>query len=207
MSLIQAMIDFLFTNPVTFVIWAVSLLIAVTIHEFSHAFVADKLGDPTPRVLGRVTLNPLAHLDPLGTIALLIAHIGWGKPVPFDPYNLQNPKRDSLFIALAGPASNFILAGILALFVRFLPGISFFIIPLLIINIGLGVFNLMPVPPLDGSKILAGILPKMQALEWEQFSTRYSMILLLIFVFPFSGRSLASMIVSPIINTILNFLL
>ncbi|MGI5827982.1 MAG: site-2 protease family protein [Patescibacteria group bacterium] len=201
------MIDFLFTNPVTFVIWAVSLLIAVTIHEFSHAFVADKLGDPTPRVLGRVTLNPLAHLDPLGTIALLIAHIGWGKPVPFDPYNLQNPKRDSLFIALAGPASNFILAGILALFVRFLPGISFFIIPLLIINIGLGVFNLMPVPPLDGSKILAGILPKMQALEWEQFSTRYSMILLLIFVFPFSGRSLASMIVSPIINTILNFLL
>ncbi len=87
-----------------------SLLIAVTIHEFSHAFVADRLGDPTARSYGRLTLNPLAHLDPLGTIMLFIAHFGWGKPVPIDPYNFKYPRRDEILVSFAGPLSNFILA-------------------------------------------------------------------------------------------------
>ena len=87
---------------------AIGLLIAVTIHEFSHALTADRLGDPTPRAMGRLTLNPLAHLDPLGTLMIFIAHFGWGKPVPIDPYNFKNPRRDEILVSLAGPTSNFI---------------------------------------------------------------------------------------------------
>src|SRR3989338_7102351 len=98
----------LFSSLETLFIVIIALLSAITIHEFSHAWVADRLGDPTPRLMGRVTLNPLAHLDPIGTIALLLIGFGWGKPVPFDPFNLENPRRDSALIALAGPASNLI---------------------------------------------------------------------------------------------------
>ncbi|MBU3935605.1 site-2 protease family protein, partial [Patescibacteria group bacterium] len=108
------------TNP--FLI--LGLIIAITIHEFSHAFTADQLGDPTPRSLGRLSLNPLVHLDPLGTLMLFIAHFGWGKPIPIDPYNFKNPKRDELLVALSGPASNLILAFFLKLSLHFLPQIS-----------------------------------------------------------------------------------
>src|SRR3990167_4179895 len=90
-------------DPLLFGIWALVLVLAITIHEFSHAFVAERLGDPTARLMGRLTFNPLAHLDPIGTFALLIIGIGWGKPVPFDPFNLKNPRRDSALISLAGP--------------------------------------------------------------------------------------------------------
>ena len=166
------MINYLLSNPLFFAIWAVALVVAVTIHEFAHAFIADRLGDPTPKINGRVTLNPLAHLDPVGTLAILIANIGWGKPVPYDPYNLANPKRDSLLISLAGPASNFILASLLALLLRFSPVPTMIVLPMIMINIGLGVFNLLPIPPLDGSKILSGLLPGMKSVEWDDFAGR-----------------------------------
>ena len=97
------------------------LIIAITVHEFAHALLADRLGDPTPRSQGRLTLNPLAHLDPLGTLMLFLFRFGWGKPVIFDPYNLAHPRRDAGIISLAGPASNILLATILALSLRFLP--------------------------------------------------------------------------------------
>src|SRR3990167_4058068 len=109
----------LFSSLETLFIVIIALLSAITIHEFSHAWVADRLGDPTPRLMGRVTLNPLAHLDPIGTIALLLIGFGWGKPVQFDPFNLENPRRDSALVSLAGPLSNITLASLLSIVLRF----------------------------------------------------------------------------------------
>src|SRR3989344_1658008 len=103
------MFGLLFNDSLEFILWTISIVLAITIHEFAHAFAADRLGDPTPRLMGRLTLNPLAHLDPLGTLLLLIARFGWGKPVIFDPFNLRNPRRDSAIISLAGPVSNILL--------------------------------------------------------------------------------------------------
>lgn len=202
------MLDVLFASPILFVIWAASLVVAVTIHEFAHAWVADYLGDPTARLAGRKTLNPLSHLDPLGTLALLIAHIGWGKPVPVDPYNLGNPKRDNMLISLAGPASNLLLAILLSLFGRtFLPQFLLLFAPLITLNVGLAVFNLLPIPPLDGSKILFGLLPHNLATQYEDFSQQAGILLLLLFLIPFGGQSLAGLIILPIINRILSLML
>src|SRR3972149_2555477 len=114
------MLGQLFNNPLAFVFWALALILAITIHEFAHALAADRLGDPTPRLMGRLTLNPLAPLDPLGTLMLLIARFGWGKPVQFDPFNLRHPRRDSALISLAGPASNLIMASTAAIFLQVL---------------------------------------------------------------------------------------
>ncbi len=204
------MINLLFQNPLFFLIFAIALLAAVTIHEFAHAWVADKLGDPTPRLSGRLTLNPLAHLDPIGTLALLIARIGWGKPVPIDPYNLKNPQRDVALISLAGPLSNLILATLLAFLLKIalLMPYSSFVIPVITINVGLAIFNLLPIPPLDGSKILVGFLPKTWGIKVEEELRQYGTILLIILIFPFfGGASLAIKIIWPIINSILNLLL
>jgi len=200
------LLDQLFTNPITFFVSIAALIIAITIHEFAHAFVADKLGDPTPRINDRLSLNPKSHIDPIGALALLIIGFGWGKPVPYDPYNLQNPKRDSMLIALAGPASNLILATILALLIRFLPGL-YFLIPTIMINVGLAIFNLLPIPPLDGSKILTGLLSTEKSIEWEGFARQNRNMLLILAILPiFGGSSLASIIITPIINLVLRLL-
>ena len=106
----SSLLSLLFTDPLSFAVIAVGLVISITIHEFAHAFIADKLGDPTPRYQGRVTLDPRAHLDPFGTIAILLVGFGWGKAVQFDPFNLKNPVKDTALIALAGPVSNILLA-------------------------------------------------------------------------------------------------
>lgn len=173
----------------------------MTIHEFSHSLVADRLGDPTPRANGRLTLNPLAHLDPLGTLMLIFAGIGWGKPVPIDPYNLRHPKRDELLISLSGPLSNLILAAILSLF--HLPILQI----LIVINVSLAVFNLLPIPPLDGSKIFLNLLPDDQSQEWQQAFSQYGYLLLAILLFlPIGGSNLIGLIISPIIKLILQFL-
>jgi len=153
-----------------------SLLVAITIHEFCHALAADKLGDPTPRAYGRLTLNPLAHLDPLGTLMLLIARFGWGKPVPIDPYNFRHPRRDEIIVALAGPLSNFLLAFI---FSR-IPGALTYI--LAYTNLYLGIFNLFPIPPLDGSKIFLNLLPIDSAVKVEQAFERYGFILIALLI-------------------------
>ena len=201
------LLSLLYQSPIDFAIYAIGLVIAITIHEFSHAFVADKLGDPTPRIHDRVNLNPLSHLDPIGTLAILIAGFGWGKPVVIDPYNLENPKRDSLIISLAGPASNLILAIILAILLKFLPLFAFLIIPIITLNIALGIFNLVPIPPLDGSKIIEGLLPRLQAYEWEQFANRYGFLLLLLLVMPLGNGSIISLVISPIISFVINILI
>lgn len=141
----------------------IGFLVAISVHECAHAWMANMLGDPTAKHEGRLSLNPLRHLDPLGTITLLLVHFGWGKPVPVNSNNLNHPLRDNALIALAGPMSNFITAAILAIPVKHLlplwqgPGSTFVITTLAItvsINIVLMIFNLIPIPPLDGSKLL-----------------------------------------------------
>jgi len=146
------------------------ILLALTLHEFAHAFVADRLGDPTPRNQGRLTLNPLAHLDPIGTILLFIARFGWAKPVQVDPRNFQNPQRGMMIVAAAGPASNLALALIFGIIYQFMQGappetrtgviLQFIISYSVVINLVLAFFNLLPIPPLDGSKIIRAFLPE-----------------------------------------------
>lgn len=200
------MLGLFLQSPVLFVFWVAALLIAITIHEFSHALIADRLGDPTPRLQGRLTLNPIAHLDPIGTLLLLIAGFGWGKPVQFDPYNLENPRRDAALISIAGPASNIILASVLSLTFRLFP--SPFIVPFVVLNVSLAVFNLVPIHPLDGGKILVGIVSPKQAVVIDHFLSRYGMIMLLILILPiFGGSSIISMIISPVINGLVSLYL
>lgn len=208
------MLGNLFNNPIAFVAWIIALVTAISIHEFSHAFMADRLGDPTPRLQGRLTLNPLAHLDPMGTLLLLIARFGWGKPVVFDPFNLRNPRRDAALISLAGPVSNILLAGLLSLILRVLlytsvPSNVFLYVlfgliqPAIVMNVILAIFNLVPIHPLDGFKIVGGILPEEYARQWYELQS-YGMIFLLFLIFPFFG-SVAPIhrFISPIINALL----
>lgn len=186
------------------------LIIAITIHEFSHAFVADRLGDPTPRSQGRLSLNPLAHLDPLGTLMLLLVHFGWGKPVIFDPYNLTHPRRDAGLISLAGPGSNLIFAIFLGLLTRLLPlpsVVAPFFYATVLLNVSLAIFNLVPVYPLDGQKILAAILPRDLAYEYETVMNRYGTIILILLILPLFGSSPAISLISPIIDSLSSLLL
>src|SRR3972149_10480167 len=151
-------------DPITALAFIVGLVFAISIHEFAHALIAYRLGDPTAKLAGRLTLNPASHLDPLGTLALLLVGIGWGKPTPFDPFNLRNIKRDSALISVAGAASNFLLAALISLpylIVYFTGNLNaqihsvYQILAVVIwINLILGVFNLIPVHPLDGFKVL-----------------------------------------------------
>ena len=196
-------------NPIVTIIYFVGLIIAITIHEFSHAFTADRYGDPTPRSYGRLSLNPFRHLDPLGTLMLFVAHFGWGKPVPIDPYNLS--KKEETMVALSGPASNLLLAILFTLIYRFVPipifvaGIIFIFVQ---INISLAIFNLLPLPPLDGSKLFLNLLPKKQSLEWQETFDRYGIILLAILLFlPIAGSSFIGLIISPIIKFLIRLLL
>jgi len=218
------MIGQLFNNPLSFFFWLIALSVAIAVHEFAHAYLADRLGDPTPRLQGRLTLNPLAHLDPMGTLMLLFVSFGWGKPVQFDPFNLRHPRRDSAIISLAGPISNFLLATMCAILLSLLVTtrltllatpiigvlvyfLSALLQPIIILNISLGVFNLIPIHPLDGFKIVEGILPTEYARQWKELEG-YGMIFLLFLVFPiFGGASPVSKIISPVIDFLLSLFL
>lgn len=162
----------LFDNPIALLSFALSLIIGLTIHEFAHAFIAEKLGDPTAKYQGRVTLNPLAHLDPFGSIMLLIAGFGWGKPVPVNPQYFSRPAIDELLVALAGPASNLIMASVLGIIVQFnpIPVINELLVPVVFINVMLAVFNLIPIPPLDGSKMLRPFVSETTFRQFEMLS-------------------------------------
>ena len=148
------------------------ILFALSVHEYAHGMVAYRFGDPTAKFAGRLTLNPISHLDPIGTLMLFLVHFGWAKPVPVDPRHFSNPKRDMLWVALAGPISNMVLAFLSGLVIRFIklypaPFVDNFVGEAFIgmmylslqINLALAIFNLLPVPPLDGSKVLYGLLP------------------------------------------------
>jgi Zn-dependent protease len=189
------------------------VLIAVSVHEFAHAWAADYLGDPTAKLEGRLTLNPLAHLDPIGTLTLFLFGFGWGKPVPVDSYNLKNPRRDEALISLAGPLSNIIIALLVGLAFKFIPIQTLAantqpLISFLAINLGLAYFNLLPFPPLDGSKIFLALLPFEQAIEAEETLSQYGIILLLMSFLPiFNGRSLIDLILGPLVQISLQILI
>ena len=203
------MLNLIFSNPSAFIVIFGGIILAIGIHEAAHAFTADFLGDPTPRSLGRTTLNPLAHLDPLGTLVILVTgFFGWGKPAPFDPYNLRDPRRDTALIALAGPASNIVLAVIFSLVLRFtaLPPIfNIILFSLVTLNINLALFNLLPVPPLDGSKIAGLFMSHESALRYQSQSNPRLLLLLILPLL--GGVSLAYLLISPLSRLLLNFLL
>ncbi len=190
------------------------LLVAITFHEFAHAYVADKLGDDTPRLQGRLNLNPLSHLDPVGSILLLFAHFGWGKPVEINPRNFNRKytmEQGEAMVSAAGPIMNFILAIVISVIVCAInkfAGISFMQTTLgatimtiltyaVIVNVGLGVFNLLPLPPLDGSKIFINFMPY-NVKNWIQSNSNiFYIIFLVIWITGIAGQ-----IVSPIIDAI-----
>jgi len=175
------------------------LILVITVHEFAHALAAYLLGDQTAKLSGRLTLNPLSHLDPIGSLMMIVAGFGWGKPVPFNPLNLRKPIRDSAIIAFSGPASNFLLATVLSIVFHFFP--SSLLLLLISLNLGLGFFNLLPIHPLDGFKVVTGILPRDLAISFSETS-RYGMIFLLILLF--SG--IFNAIFFPLINAFLRLL-
>lgn len=205
----------LIDNPIMFIGYIIALFVAITVHEFSHALAADRLGDPTPQIQGRVTLNPLAHVDLAGLVFLLFIGFGWGKPVQFDPYNLKNPRKDAAIISIAGPISNFILASLSSILLRlllFFPDSIFLtigqiiFIPMIMLNLMLGVFNLLPIHPLDGFKIVGGILSPEKAHEWYGLA-RYGYIFLIFLIVPFGGRSMLETILNPILNPLFTIFL
>jgi Zn-dependent protease len=199
------------------VLGIIGFALTIIIHEVAHGLMADRLGDPTAKLLGRLTLNPIPHIDLYGTVLLplflFLVHspffFGWAKPVPIDPYNLKDPKRDMALISLSGPMSNIIIATVLAIIYRFVPDQSVAGLILLIIqfNVALAVFNLIPIHPLDGGKILVGLLPNKEGREFDDFMTRYGMFLLMVIIFPiFGGTSLISTVLYPVISFVLNLL-
>lgn len=209
-----------------------ALFIGVGFHEFCHAFMANSLGDKTPASQGRVTLNPLAHLDPAGTMMMLFVGFGWGKPVQFNPFGLKvSPKTATLLVSLAGPLSNFVAAFLLALPIKFgwvpyinpisnIPAaffdrqvqstsqyIGLFLTGAVYLNVILGVFNLIPIHPLDGFKVVLGLMPDDLANEWAKLG-QYGpgILLLLLFAIPFlTGYSPFSDIMGPPVIRLLRF--
>ncbi len=194
------------------IILAPPLLFALTFHEFAHGYVAYRLGDPTAKDAGRLTLNPLKHLDPLGTIAFFFIKFGWAKPVPVNPNYFRNPRKDMLWVALAGPITNLALAVMSAILTRgiwmlasalpysataeaILVPLNSMLIASVWINLVLCIFNFLPIPPLDGSRILMGLLPNHLALSYMRIE-RFGFIILI--VLAFSG--VLSKVIVPIIS-------
>jgi Zn-dependent protease len=201
----------LFSNPIALLIYAVLMVLTIGAHEFAHAKAADVLGDPTPRLQGRLSLNPFVHIDPLGFILIFLAGFGWGKPVIFDPFNLKNPRRDAAIISFAGPLTNAILALSASLLMHVLPlnlgggFVSLVLSEFIHINILLGIFNLIPIAPLDGFKIVGGVLNEDQAHEWYKLE-RYGFFFLLALILPLGGRSMLDIFLSPLIQFISSLL-
>jgi len=196
------------------ILWSIpAILIAITIHEYSHARIAYHLGDRTAAEVGRLTLNPLAHLDPVGTLMLLLFRFGWAKPVPVNFDNLNFPRRDMIYVSMAGPVANILMAIIFSiilkisdffskylvifqnkiffnLFLTFFRGWLIFLQTGILINLTLALFNLIPFPPLDGSKILRGLLPDAQFLKYDRLESYGSIILLILVLSGIIGKIL-----------------
>ncbi|MDR3271675.1 MAG: site-2 protease family protein [Peptococcaceae bacterium] len=185
-----------------------ALLIGLAFHECAHAWAADRLGDPTPRSQGRLSLNPLVHLDPIGTLACLLFRFGWAKPVMINVYNFKNPIRGRMLVSLAGPVTNLII-GLIATIIYFFAQIwltaswggtlNQILFAIIAVNLSLGVFNLLPIPPLDGFAILAGLLPQRLAIRLYALE-RYGMILLMLVLI----SNVAGTVLSPLVGLIWN---
>lgn len=208
------------TVPQTIAIWALPLIFAITLHEVAHGFVASLFGDQTAKLSGRLTINPIKHIDPIGTIAVPLIMLlftnfvfGWAKPVPVDARNLRDPRRDMALVALAGPLSNLLMAifwgGVAKLGVMVeLGGNAWLGVPLdymgragIMINVVLGVLNLIPLPPLDGGKVLEAFLPRRAAYSFSQIEPYGFLILVLLMI---SGA--LSYIMAPFMYLIINLI-
>jgi len=190
----------------------VPVLLSITVHEVCHGYAAYIFGDPTAKDAGRLTLNPIKHIDPVGLLVLFITRmVGWAKPVPVDPRYFKRPRQDMVWVSLAGPASNLVLAVITAFMLKvfgaYISGTFFY--PLLVmgqmmvvINVGLAIFNLIPIHPLDGSHIMEGLLPLKMAYSYSKLQP-YGFIILLLLIF----TRVVDIVIAPIINVIVSLLL
>ena len=219
--------------PYTIAVWLIPLVIAIVFHEVAHGYVARIFGDHTAERMGRLTLNPIRHVDPIGTVVLpmvlAIAHapiFGWAKPVPVDGRNLRNPRRDMIFVALAGPGTNFVLATLTAFALLAFVGLAGGVPPqtphtvngfvfdslvsFLLVNVFLGVFNLIPLPPFDGGHVVQGLLPRAAAIRYAKLA-RFGLplLLILLFVLPMISPKLdvIRLVIGPIANAVAGFFL
>jgi Zn-dependent protease len=204
------------------IVVAIMLLVGFPVHEFAHALAAYRLGDSTAKLFGRLTLNPVAHFDPLGGILLAVSFIGsgfgfgWAKPTPVNPANLAGGRRGEAMVAAAGPLSNLVLAAVAALPLRFIlntnlanevPALIILVLYLFVyINLVLMIFNLLPIPPLDGSKVLFAFLPPRLAWQWRPILEQYGFILLLLLFFLPPGNSIGGRILRPILDAFFSVL-
>ncbi|MBI2872472.1 MAG: site-2 protease family protein [Chloroflexi bacterium] len=215
-------IDQLISDPVAFLIQLLALLAAllvgITVHEFSHALAARSLGDSTAERLGRLSLNPKAHLDPLGSIMLLVAGFGWGKPVPVDPSRLRGGRQGMAIVSLAGPVSNVVTAALLA--IPFKAGLlaqstggpggelAAFLLLVVVINLVLAAFNLIPLSPLDGFKVAVGLLPRDMARALARIEPYGPIVLLLVIMVDIlAGYGILWRIIGPVVNSLARVLL
>ncbi|MBP3232648.1 MAG: site-2 protease family protein [Anaerovibrio sp.] len=208
------MFDF---NIMSLVAGLPGLLLALVLHEYAHARVAVAMGDFTPRLTGRLTLNPVAHIDPIGLIMLLVAHFGWAKPVMVNPRNFRDMRRGNILVALAGPAANFVTAFV-AMFLMILMyrlnvdmsiGVKTVLSMIVLFNVNFGIFNLIPLPPLDGSKILLEFLPREYAYKYMGIE-RYSFIILIVMMMtPILGGILIplSQLILGLFETVISIIL
>lgn len=201
-------------DPIGLILLLPPLLFALTVHEAAHGLAALKLGDPTAKLLGRLSLNPLVHLDPLGTLIFLVPpHIGWAKPVPVDVRYLRHPRRDMMWIALAGPVSNVLLALVFGTIFRIIESVPHemtsiaemamvrMVLWSVVLNLSLAVFNMIPIFPLDGSKVLSGLLSPTAAARFQSLEPVGPFLLLgLILLGSFSGVSVIGALVSPVVR-------
>ena len=185
-----------------------AVLMAITFHETAHGYIAYRLGDPTAKNQGRLTLNPIAHLDPIGALMMFVFGFGWAKPVPVNPFYFEGDRtKGMMLVSVAGPLTNLIIS--FAAYFIYVAGSGFAAIPFLSIflsttvtlNIYLAVFNLIPIPPLDGSKILAGLLPKATAYKFLNTVEQYGFLILMLLIF----FNITDMIMVPVANVILSF--
>lgn len=200
-------------NQITqIILLIVPVLFSLSVHETCHGLAAYKLGDPTAKLAGRLTLNPLKHIDIIGLLVLFITRmIGWAKPVPVDPRNFKNPRKGMLWVALAGPGSNMGLAVIFAIILKFVGPVLFttllypiktMIEIMVVINVGLAIFNLIPIPPLDGGRVMVGVLPENMARSWAQIEP-YGFVILLVLIFTRAVDYVVFPIILRIVNTLL----
>lgn len=198
-------------SPMQMILRVPGFLLAISVHEYSHARMAFRLGDDTAERAGRMTLEPWAHIDLVGAIMLLLFGFGWARPVPVEAYRMRNPRKDMAKVALAGPVANFlvffvlqVLVVLLATRIRFV-GTRLHYVPNILqeaayINLGLGVFNLVPVPPLDGSRILARFLPSSMLDAWESLE-RYGFLILVLLL----STGIISAVMSPVMGVLIRF--
>ena len=205
-------------TPELIVAVALVLLIALPFHEFSHALAAYRLGDSTAKFMGRLTLNPLAHLDPIGSLLILVAGFGWAKPTPYNPYNLQGGRNGEAIVAFAGPASNLVLAVAAAIPLRYIiatdANVPFQVVEVLLfflqINVLLMIFNLVPIPPLDGSKLLFAFMDPRTERQYRPVLEQYGFLILiaamLLPILP-GGETVVGLILRNVADPLISFLI